>query len=796
MPRSPRYIALALTLALAPRTLAAQDPPLRLRVAALYDSLTVTDELARIKELGRAWRKQEDGDAQELGAALVAWRRGTVAGKAGSIRDAMRRFDYLVAGHGDWPWPRFGLALAALQVYREGYPMPLTYGGKLGGVHYHGYADQLRQLFEREPTFAPALEFLLAQVGNEPEHELPDELVTALEQVALVPDVDPRLHLALARATRIRGHLAASEAHLDQLRASGFDASLESYERARTLAAGGQLVDAAQHYLNAAVQPSPAGRSRLRDDMEWIARPAELAAFDSASDADLSQLVQDFWARRDAAELREYGERLREHLYRVAHADKYFRITFPVLRSNIRRVQLFDNAPCKVGEKMSLDDYDFPDPSRSTGWRQRERVYDHRAIVYIRHGEPLYRFGAGMGTDEIPQEPLVPTPAGGEALGAAGARDVASPQPLANRGDHALAAPSFAYAPPGVSSSAPENFFGTAIWVYLFEGEVRIFRFDPSDFGQLQPTALTVNAFPLSPSMMLALAPYLPDAMRLYSLMSFPSRAVPSNALRCRVPQMVERAQQDAAVAVRTDSYTRRFREQLDAAIRLYAMGQPAQGTGELLAVVAVPARDAGPNLRFDVAVVDTLTGQVTRAQRDLDAAPSTVQQGSLLANVLAIPLPDGRTSVRVALSRGDRDRGMLAMASIAPAPAGFGLSDIITGRDDAGLVWYRHGRPVRLNPLDRYEPGSVVTMYYELYGTAPGASYRTTIALYKISERKNPLAALSFDDVGDGSELRFERRLSLDRIREGDYRLVISVTDGGGVSRTRERPLFVRRKE
>lgn len=787
------HIALALALALAPLPVEAQDSALRVRVALLYDSLLVTDDLARIKELGRAWREREAGDARELGTALVAWRRGSVAGRPASIRDAIRRFDYLVGGHGDWPWPRFGLALAALHAYREGYPLPLIYGGKRGGVHYEGYADQLRRLFETEPGFAPALSFLLTQVEEEPDHELPDHLIAALERVSGQPGMNPRLHLALSRAYRIRERLADSERHLDLLRASGFDPSLERYERARTLAAGAQFADAATTYREAASNVSPAGRARLRDDLEWIARPAELARFDSTSDAALPQMIQDFWARRDAAELRAEGERLREHLYRLAHADRYFRITFPVLRSNIRRVQVIDRNPCRVGDKMSLDDYDFADPSRSEGWRRRERVYDHRAIIYIRHGEPLYRFGTGSGTDEIPPETVVPRLAGGAPAPAA---DVASPRPLFDGGDQPLPAPSFSFAPPGVSSGAPENFYGTAIWVYLFEGEVRVFRFDPSDLGQIQPTALTVNAFPLSPSMMLALAAYVPDAMRLYSLISFPSRAMPSSALRCRAPAMVERAQDDAAVAVRTDSYTRRFREHLDAAVRLYAMGQPSRGTGELLTVVAVPARDVGPGLMLDVAVVDTLTGDVTRARRDLGGSHRQTHETSLLGNALLLPLIEGRTSVRLALSRDDRDRGMLAMASVRPAPDGFGLSDIVTGRDDTGLVWERHGRAVRLNPIDRYEPGGVVTMYYEVYGTTPGASYRTTIGLYRLSDRKDPISALSFEDVGDGAELRVERRLSLERVRAGDYRLVIGVTDASGQTRTRERPVFVRKKE
>lgn len=769
----------------------AQDPALRARIVSLRDSLEQAADVSRINALGRAWRASERGDARRLGDAFVALRRGIASDDAGQVATAMKRFDYLVGGHSDWPWPRFGLALAALHAYRVAYPLPLMYGGKRGGVHYDGYAEQLRLLFEIEPGFGPALTFVLTQVEAEPEHELRHHLVAALERVSGQEGVDPRLHLALARAYRIRGRLADSERHLDLLRARGFDPSLERYERARTLAAGGQFADAATTYLEAASNISPAGRARLRDDLEWIARPAELARFDSTSDSGLAQMIQDFWARRDAAELRAEGDRLREHLYRLAHADRYFRITFPVLRSNIRRVQVIDRNPCRVGDKMSLDDYDFADPSRSEGWRRRERVYDHRAIIYIRHGEPLYRFGTGSGTDEIPPESVVPQLAGGSPVPAV---DAASPRPLFDGGDQPLPAPSFSFAPPGVSSGAPENFYGTAIWVYLFEAEVRVFRFDPSDLGQIQPTALTVNAFPLSPSMMLALAPYVPDAMRLYSLISFPSRAMPSSMLRCRAPAIVERAQEDAAVAVRTDSYTRRFREHLDAAVRLYAMGQPSRGTGELLTVVAVPARDVGPGLMLDVAVVDTLTGDVTRARRDLGASPQRTHETSLLANALLLPLIEGRTSVRLALSRDDRDRGMLAMASVRPAPDGFGLSDIVTGRDDTGLVWERHGRAVRLNPIDRYEPGGTVTMYYEVYGTSPGASYRTTIGLYRMSDRKNPISALSFEDIGDGAELRVERRLSLERVKEGDYRLVISVTDAGGQTRTRERPVFVRR--
>ena len=48
---------------------------------------------------------------------------------------------------------------------------------------------------------------------------------------------------------------------------------------------------------------------------------------------------------------------------------------------------------CLEDGARSLDDYDYTEPARQGGYRSPERVFDHRAIVYMRHGEPLYQFG-------------------------------------------------------------------------------------------------------------------------------------------------------------------------------------------------------------------------------------------------------------------------------------------------------------------------------------------------------------------------------------------------------------------
>ena len=42
---------------------------------------------------------------------------------------------------------------------------------------------------------------------------------------------------------------------------------------------------------------------------------------------------------------------------------------------------------------MTLEDYQFVHPASPTDYRAGERIFDHRAVVYMRHGEPLYQFG-------------------------------------------------------------------------------------------------------------------------------------------------------------------------------------------------------------------------------------------------------------------------------------------------------------------------------------------------------------------------------------------------------------------
>ncbi len=769
--RSLHHFAFFLGLTALPVPALGQESAVRARIGELYEALEASGDPTQVEQLSSAWRSRERGETRQLGEAWCILRRAVLRENASDFREARERFDWLVGGHPDWPWARFGLALAALHTYRAGFIIPVFYGNKVGGVHYQGFADQMEALLSREPTFAPAVSFLLEQLEAEPEYEVPRGLVELLARSAAAPGADPRLHFATARGFRIAQQLDAAMEELDLARESGVDPSLEHYERARTLAALGHLGEAEAHYATAADSPSVAARDRLRDDLAWIARPAELAAFDSASNVSVHKVVGEFWSKRDAIELRRPGERLREHLRRLAHAERYYRITFPMLRSNIKRVQLFDAGPCRVGNKLSLDDYEVRDPSRSTSWRKRERVYDHRAVVYIRHGEPMYRFADGLATDMA------------DAPGFRGGRE--TERSVATRETD----------PPIARGPQMETVSSLAIWVYMFEGEIRVFRFQGSQYGYNQPTALTVNSIPTSPSALLALRPYMPDAMRLYSLITSPRLSQP---LRCYGPvqSAVKEAQEDAAVAVRTDSYTRRFRVPLDAAVRVYTLGQPSLGTGVLLTVIGVPLDYALEPSRLDVAVADTITGAVTRGGGLLEPEQLTPARGNVAASALTMPLGVGRTSVRIALSDLGGERGLLAMAKVTPASAGFAMSDVVGGETDSPIAWERGGEKIRVNPLDRYATGGTVVLYYEVYGTTPGASYRTTVGLYPISNRKKVLAALSFTDVGANGDLRFQRELSLERIKQGDYRLVVTVTDERtGVVLRRERPVFVRQE-
>ncbi|HJS48597.1 MAG TPA: hypothetical protein VJ773_11475, partial [Gemmatimonadales bacterium] len=96
-----------------------------------------------------------------------------------------------------------------------------------------------------------------------------------------------------------------------------------------------------------------------RADLAWVARPAELAAFDSLLPEARLGWVRGFWERRALADFRTVPERLAEHVARIRQAVDAFRLTDPVR------------------------DYNSVMPYRS-----EQDLVDDRGVIWVRHGPP------------------------------------------------------------------------------------------------------------------------------------------------------------------------------------------------------------------------------------------------------------------------------------------------------------------------------------------------------------------------------------------------------------------------
>lgn len=100
----------------------------------------------------------------------------------------------------------------------------------------------------------------------------------------------------------------------------------------------------------------------------------------------------------------------------------------------------------------------------------------------------------------------------------------------------------------------------------------------------------------------------------------------------------------------------------------------------------------------------------------------------------------------------------------------------------------------VSLNPLGAYREGETAELYYEVTGTVPGRTYATTIEIRR-GERGDRRAgtALRFDEQARDTELQVSRSLGLEGLREGSYRLRVSVEEAGSGRRvTREQIILV----
>lgn len=308
--------------------LPAQAPEQRRALDAFRDSVTAITDPARLhqaeSDLLAETRRSRSDPILHLRLGYVALQQGDL-GVSSHFDEAGAEFKFATELAPQWPYAWFALGLAEYAL-----------GARAGG------SRDLRPLLARdawarasaafaraavlEPGLAPRLEEMVRRAARE---HLPERAVVVREALRRAVQDAPgprgaRLLLALGRVERELGD-AASLATFEGYLASGDDRGLALVELGRTRLSRGDLAGAADYYEGAA-SDDPVAVAEVRADLQTIASDAELADFDFRRGGARAEMVRRFWTLRDRVELRAEGERLAEHLRRVAVARRDFQV--------------------------------------------------------------------------------------------------------------------------------------------------------------------------------------------------------------------------------------------------------------------------------------------------------------------------------------------------------------------------------------------------------------------------------------------------------------------------------------
>jgi hypothetical protein len=784
----PCAVGLACALVLA-RPLSAQSPADRAALTALRDTLATLTNPDAASAVTIAWTPGRGKPMATLRSAFIRLRIARFTGRHTDFQVAQLQFAAVAGDEPSWPYPWFGRALVELALAATNLPPKGGAGQQPGESNYAAFTRDAATTLNRDPAFPPLIALLVTILPPQGDREQPAAFVMALERASALPGAAPATHLVIGRAYRTAGDDAKAITHFAAYLATGGDSSVGLLEQARAQAGVG-LPDARHSYLEGAAHLSGEGRQLYRDDLGWIASPAELATYDSLPLASVRGWIEKFWAARNAEELRPAGERLQEHLRRWAFAFHHFRIVAPERRTQFEQVRVYDLGMCSDSREKSLDDYTFLRPDRLDDYRRKERIVDHRAPIYIRHGEPWQRrTPAGIGSA------FGDVAAGDAAAGASGAQgDGLAPFNPSVLGER----------------ERMDDIRGSEAWLYWFDGAPRVFFFAGGDeLGRGRPTTLYAIP-PADPDLLSGLADLDPSFRRVAAMLQrqqiMRSRAAPPRCAQA-YRDMIAHTRGDVRSAITHDSYTLLFRKQLETLIQTFAMGGPSRGAGRIVLTFAADGSRLTPTPRPDhqPGVAYPLTVRVSAADSAGDTvytadttrifvADDSLRAGQYLTGLIELPVAAGRYRVRAAVLQQAESAGTSVQRVLTtPGDEAPSMSDIVIEAERGGVPWENQGDPVHINSLGAFARDATAPIYYELSQLIPGHRYRTTIALRKANERKTRGVSLIFDEIAAAASAHVRRNVGLTGLRSGQYTLSVTLRDSTtGREATRDQLLNV----
>jgi tetratricopeptide (TPR) repeat protein len=353
-------VALALACPLGAQAPAERDSiaDFRERLTTVDDSLILLQQEAELIEVARADR---DNAMLHVLLGWVAYRLGEITEGNQHYDDAAGEFEWAAELEPEWPYPWYGLGLAELAMGEHSIIAIENLRQMLGQDYLSKAAGAFARAAAIDPTFTQA--------------------VLDLAETAMTQRVRPRLAVALGALREVgpletteqtalllaRGRLELRIGEADSAVAAftrylevGADSGLGYLELARSYYLTGRSRDGeGSYYLGGRLARSAEAVAAYREDIAWVATPAELDAFDRQSSDQRGAWLRAFWRGRDAGDVRIPGERLREHHRRYFYAIE----SYPLLSRHRQ--------------------YDVVNPYRSS-----QELVDDRGVIYVRHGEP------------------------------------------------------------------------------------------------------------------------------------------------------------------------------------------------------------------------------------------------------------------------------------------------------------------------------------------------------------------------------------------------------------------------
>lgn len=261
-----------------------------------------------------------------------------------------------------------------------------------------------------------------------------------------------------------------------------------------------------------------------------------------------------------------------------------------------------------------------------------------------------------------------------------------------------------------------------------------------------------------------------------------------------------------------TDRYPLTYATRLEVHALAVAVGE-VEGDPLLQVVFAV----RGVTLRADTGEVEgsytlrmRLVGMNERG-RVIASVDSTVRyrgkpvsDDGFLVGRMALPVPPGLVSWRLAIDQGGDLGAVLPLDSVmvAPVSGGLALSGLALGATTGSAQWSNSlGEKVLINPLGAWRTGEDVELYAELYGATAGAPLAVELiatkrkpgtGYVKIGTKGRSLTVKSDEQaVGPLSPIR--KTLSLASLSPGNYVIALRVTDASGNVVERQRGIVVR---